>query len=39
MVLVRDEVGTERDINKLAKSHHLIHDRPVPHLAHTVSPL
>ena len=38
-VLGRDEVGTESDINKLVKSHHLTHDRPAPHLAHIVSPL
>jgi hypothetical protein len=27
----RGEVGTESDIYKLVKSHHLTHDRPAPH--------
>ena len=36
-VLGRDEVGTERDINKLAKSHHLIHDPHPLHLALRIS--
>lgn len=38
-VLGRDEVGTERDTTKLAKSHHLIHKRPARRLAYIVSPL
>ena len=38
-VMGRDEMGTERDISKLAKSHHLIHGRPAPRLGHIISPL